>query len=332
MRHGPRSYLISLIHYISVTYMIINLPFSALRAFEAVVRLSGFSAAAMELGVSQSAISQHVKALEEWLGQDLLIRGARRSQPTREGEQLARAVSDGLGRISDVCAQLRDRTRSENTIVISCLPGFAFTWLFPRLLNFDTNHPHLAVSIVTDTGQHPFSAADADIGIRYGLGDYPGFHVEHLMHETLTPVCAPSLLEGPPGLHVLDDLALHTLLHDENESFGTAAPTWEFWARNCGLSLPKPLKSRRFGQSNLVVQAAIQGLGVALGRKPLVIDALRDVRLVRPFAEITQSPLSYWLVVRHDRTESAKVQDFSAWIRAEVLAEPPLPEPALLKD
>lgn len=304
--------------------MIIGLPFSALRAFEAVVRLSGFSAAAQELGVSQSAISQHVKTLEEWLGHELLIRGARKSQPTREGLQLARAIADGLGRISDVCAQLRDRTRSENTIVISCLPGFAFTWLFPRLLNFDTAHPHLAVSIATDTGQHPFSAAD--IGIRYGLGDYPGFHVEHLMHESLAPVCAPALLTGSPGLRRLEDLRHHTLLHDENESFGNAAPTWEFWARNCGLTLPKPAKSRRFGQSNLVVQAAIQGLGVALGRKPLVIDALLDGRLVRPFPQIEQSPLSYWLVLRHDRMTNAKVQSFLSWIRSEVASEPALPE------
>lgn len=321
------SYLIPVMGFIRLAYMIINLPFSALRAFEAVVRLSGFSAAAQELGVSQSAISQHVKALEEWLGHELLIRGARKSQPTREGEQLARAISDGLGRISDVCAQLRDRTRSENTIVISCLPGFAFTWLFPRLLNFDTSHPHLAVSIATDTGQHPFSAADADIGIRYGLGDYPGFHVDHLMHESLTPVCAPALVDGPSGLHRLEDLAHHTLLHDENESFGNAAPTWEFWARNCGLTLPKPTKSRRFGQSNLVVQAAIQGLGVALGRKPLVIDALLEGRLVRPFPEITQSPLSYWLVLRHDRIDSTKVQSFLSWIQSEVAAEPPMPAP-----
>ncbi len=306
--------------------MIINLPYSALRAFEAVVRLSGFSAAAQELGVSQSAISQHVKALEEWLGHELLIRGARKSQPTREGEQLARAISDGLGRISDVCAQLRDRTRAENTIVISCLPGFAFMWLFPRLINFDLAHPHLAVSIATDTGQHPFSAADADIGIRYGLGDYPGFHVEHLMHESVTPVCAPSLMHGQPPLRQLEDLAHHTLLHDENQSFGNAAPTWDFWARNCGLTLPMPQRSRRFGQSNMVVQAAVQGLGVALGRKPLVIDALRDGRLVRPFPEITKSPLSYWLVHRHELADSAKVRNFIAWIKSEVTAEPDLPE------
>ena len=106
--------------------MIVNLPYSALRAFEAVVRHSGFSPAAAELGVSQSAVSQHVRALEEWLGLELLVRGARSSRPTREGELLALAISEGLGRISDVCTQLRDKTRTDRTIVISCLPGFAF--------------------------------------------------------------------------------------------------------------------------------------------------------------------------------------------------------------
>ncbi len=311
--------------------MIINLPYASLRAFEAVVRLSGFSAAAQELGVSQSAVSQHVRALEEWLGQELLVRSARRSTPTPEGAQLAKAIAEGLGRISDVCTRLRDRTRSDHTVVISCLPGFAFTWLFPRLLNFDMMHPHLAISIATDTSQHPFTAADADIGIRYGLGDYPGFHVEHLMGESLAPVCAPTLIEGREGLRELADLSRHTLLHDETESFGKAAPTWDYWARNCGLVLPQPLKSRRFGQSNLVVQAAVQGLGVALGRKPLVIDALGDGRLVRPFREVAQSPLSYWLVLRHDRIGSPKLQSVIDWLRSEVEAMPALP-PCVQKD
>ena len=128
---------------IRVANMLLNLPYSALRAFEAVVRHCGFSAAASELGVSQSAVSQHVKTLEEWLGQDLLVRGARQSRPTREGEQLAQAISEGLGRISDVCGQLRDRQRSDRTIMVSCLPGFAFNWLFPRLLRFDLAHPVL---------------------------------------------------------------------------------------------------------------------------------------------------------------------------------------------
>lgn len=306
--------------------MIINLPYSALRTFEAVARHSSFSAAAADLGVSQSAVSQHVKSLEEWLGQDLLTRGARQSLPTREGEQLARAIREGLGRISEVCTQLRDQNRADKTIVISCLPGFAFTWLFPRLVRFDLAHPHLFISIATDTGLHPFTSTDADIGIRYGLGQFPGFKVDRLMEERLFPVCAPAFLRGPNALRDVSDLAGRSLLQDETLDFGAASPNWTFWARECGLSLPANLNTRRFGQSNMVVQAAIEGLGIALGREPLVIDALADGRLVRPFAQITKSPLSYWLVRRADND---KIEEFLAWMQSEVAAQPDIPDPIL---
>ncbi len=302
--------------------MILNLPYSALRAFEAVVRHSGFSSAAEELGVSQSAVSQHVRTLEEWLGRELLVRGARQSRPTRDGEQLALAITEGLGRISDVCSQLRDKTRTDKTIVISCLPGFAFNWLFPRLLHFDLAHPDLSISIATDTGFYPFSGVDSDIGIRYGLGDYPGFHVDLLMGERLFPVCAPALLQTLKGTKDLPD---HTLLVDENLHHGASSPTWEYWARQCNLTLPPDLRTRRFGQSNMVVQAAIEGLGVALGREPLVIDALCDGRLVRPFDYLTQSPLSYWLVCRPESKDSQKVSEFLNWIKSEANSQPDLP-------
>ncbi|KIC40604.1 LysR family transcriptional regulator [Ruegeria sp. ANG-R] len=305
--------------------MILNLPYSALRAFEAVVRHSGFSPAAEELGVSQSAVSQHVRSLEEWLGRDLLVRGARRSRPTRDGEQLALAIADGLGRISDVCAQLRDRTRTDRTIVISCLPGFAFNWLFPRLLSFDLANPDLSISIATDTGFYPFSGAESDIGIRYGLGEYPGLEVDLLMQERLFPVCAPALL---PQLQDIGDLSKHTLLVDENLHHGASSPTWEFWARRTNLILPSGIRTRRLGQANMVIQAAIEGLGVALGREPLVIDALCDGRLVRPFRQLTQSPLSYWLVRRPEAKDSQKVNEFLKWIKAEAMSQPDLPPPA----
>lgn len=305
--------------------MILNLPYSALRAFEAVVRNSGFSPAAEELGVSQSAVSQHVRTLEEWLGRELLVRGARQSRPTREGEQLALAISEGLGRISEVCTHLRDKTRSDRTIVISCLPGFAFNWLFPRLINFDLAHPDLSISIATDTGQQPFSGLDADIGIRYGRVEHSAFQVDLLMNERLFPVCAPSLL---PDLKSIDDLARHTLLVDENLHHGAASPTWEFWARQCGLALPASLRTRRLGQSNMVVQAAIEGLGVALGREPLVVDSLCQGRLARPFPQMTQSPLSYWLVWRSEARSRSNVREFLDWIQAEVDAQPDIPPAA----
>jgi LysR family glycine cleavage system transcriptional activator len=302
--------------------MIINLPYSTLRAFEAVVRHRGFSAAAHELGVTQSAISQHVKSLEEWLGQDLLIRRARQSRPTLEGEQLAGAISEGLGRISEVCTQLRDKRRGERTIVISCLPGFAFNWLFPRLLRFDLAYPDLSISIATDTGGQPFSGAYADIGIRYGQGDFRGLTAELLMDERLFPVCSPALL---PKLQTIENLAEQTVLIDENLPQGSASPTWDFWARDQNITLPAAKRTRRLGQSNMVIQAAIEGLGVAMGREPLVIDALHDGRLVRPFPEVSSSMYGYWLVREPGSRDSEKINVFLDWIKSEVAAQPDLP-------
>ncbi|MCG6902309.1 MAG: LysR family transcriptional regulator [Rhodobacter sp.] len=307
--------------------MILNLPYTALRAFEAVVRHATFSAAAEELGVSQSAVSQHVKALEEWLGHPLMTRGARRSEPTRDGARLARAIAEGLGRITDVCEDIRDKRRADNTIVISCLPGFAFIWLFPRLLKFDLAHPHLSISIATDTGLSGFSGARADIGIRYGMGNNPGFKVEPLMGEDLFPVCAPALLDGEHPLRQPSDIAFHTQLRDEFSPFTRNPPSWEFWANENGLTLPRPARVRNFGQSNMVIQAAIQGGGVALGRGPLVVDALVDGRLVRPFAQTARSRLKYWLVYAEGAPDSEKIRLFIDWITSEAADQPKLPPP-----
>ncbi|WP_461427502.1 LysR substrate-binding domain-containing protein [Gymnodinialimonas sp.] len=304
--------------------MILNLPYASLRAFEAVVRLGSFSAAAGELGVSQSAVSQHVKSLEEWLGQDLLVRGARASKATQHGALLAREIDRGLGGISEVCTQIRTATHTDTTVVISCLPGFAFTWLFPRLLRFDLAHPDLSISIATDTGGRPFNPADADIGIRYGHGEFPNLAVDHLMSERLFPVCAPQIAAT---LTDVASLADHTLLQDEVLNYGSANPSWEYWATACGVHLPSQARTRRFGQSNLVLQAAIEGLGVALGREPLVLDALHDGRLVRPFTEITKSPLSYWVVRRKQADDSPKVQEFLKWIKKEAESQLEIPDP-----
>ncbi|MFP7571573.1 LysR substrate-binding domain-containing protein [Marivita sp. S2033] len=301
--------------------MILNLPFAALRAFEAVARHGSFSEAADELGVGQSAVSQHVKALEEWLGHDLVTRGARRSKPTPDGARLAQSIADGLGRISQTCDTIRDKRRDDATIVISCHPGFAFIWLFPRLLTFDQAHPECAISITT--APRPGSAAktDADIAIHYGAIERPGYVVEPLMGEDLFPVCAPALLEGLHPLRSIDDLAFHTQIRDEFTSDAPDLPNWEYWARETGLALPTPARTRSFGQTNMVVQAAIQGGGVALGRSPLVLHALRDGRLVRPFPQIVRSPLQYWLVYPQDHGRCARNRLFIDWIKAEAEAE-----------
>lgn len=301
--------------------MLTTLPYAALRAFESVVRLNSFNRAAEELGMSQSAVSQHVRMLEDWTGQRLLVRGARASHATDEGRRLADAVAEGLGRIGDICQDLRNRAHSGTTLAVTCLPGFAINWLFPRLIRFDQAHPDISVSISTDPRPINFVGGEADVAIRYGMGKYPGLFVRKLLGESLTPVCAPSLLAGEPPLRRPADLARHSLLVDELKPVGGRLPNWEFWAAQSGVTLPRRLRIRRFGQSNMVVQAAIAGLGVALGRDALVMDALADGRLVRPFALApVPSDYAFWLVCPQAALERPAVAAFHDWVLAEALA------------
>lgn len=293
------------------------LPYTALRAFEAVARLRGFGRAAEELGVTQSAVSQHVKSLEEWLGQRLLIRGGGRVATTPEGARLAEAVKQGFGQVASICRELREAQAGTLALNISCLPGFAYVWLIPRLIGFDQLHPDIPVSITTTAALTNFTDDDTDLAIRYGLGGYTGLHVERLLTETLFPVCAPELLERGPPLRCVQDLAHHTLLVDDVTDLGGNPPTWEFWGREMGESLPRPARLRRFGQSNMVVQAAERGLGVALGRSPLVADALVRGTLVRPFEGAVDSLFSYWIVCPHEVLTVPRVRDFRDWLLAE---------------
>lgn len=306
-----------------------NLPFGALRTFESVARLRGFGRAAEELGVTQSAVSQQVKALEEWLGCQLLTRGGR-ATPTEDGARLAQVVAQGFGAVTSLCHELRASRSAGPAIALSCLPGFAVNWLFPRLIHFDQRHPDIQVSIMTTDAVADFGQEDTDIAIRYGLGGYAGLHVEKLMSEQIFPVCAPSLLERIPLARV-EDFARHTLLYDDVADVGGTPPTWDYWARELGLTLPRPARTRRFGQSNMVVQAAIAGFGVALGREPLVIDALNEGRLVRPFPDMVPSQFSYWIVCPMEALTSPRITAIRSWLQDEAARQPKVTEASLVR-
>lgn len=297
------------------------LPYPSLRVFEAVARLQSFSRAAEDLGMTQSAVSQHVRGLEDWTGRTLLVRGARRSQATEDGAALAEAVADGMGRIEAVLEALRDRGRPQTTVNVACPPGFALNWLSPRLLNFDTEHPDIPVSISTRTEWDAAETGLADVAIRYAAARPRGVHAERLFGERVFPVCTPAMART---LRSVADLATVTLLVDTHDPGPVRPPTWEGWAAETGQTLPPSGRSRRFGQSNLSIQAAIQGAGVALGRGPLVIDALRAGALVRPFPQVGTSRFVYWFTCAPKSLETRPVREFRDWL----LREAAVPAPA----
>ena len=306
-----------------------NLPYAALRTFESVVRLQGFGRAAEELGVTQSAVSQHVRALEEWLGRRLIHRSGGRAQANEDGQRLACAIAEGFGQVATACEELRARAGENLTIGVSCLPGFAFIWLMPRLIDFDQHHPDFPVSILTTDAMSGFPGEKGDLAILYGPGGFRGMHVERLLSERLFPVCSPGLAEKGPPIRSVANLASHALLCDGVGETGGGPPTWRYWAEETGRTLPKPQRIRRFGQSNMVVQAAVNGYGVALGREPLVIDALADGRLVRPFPELVPSQFSYWFVCPAEALRVERIRAFRDWLLHEVERQPAITEASL---
>ena len=290
------------------------LPYTSLRSFEAVARLHGFARAAEELGITQSAVSQHVRAVEEWIGCKLFIRGQRKSTATEEGERLAIAIREGFGNIEKTVLDLRRKDRATREITVYCPPGFAVKWLFPRLMRFDELHPDIPISISTQL-KHPNSLSGREeISIGYGPGLFSGQNVQKIMEERIFPVCAGGILSENC---TVADMADKTLLVDDIEDLGGQPPTWEYWSKMSKHKLPQEIRRRRFSQSNMALQAAELGMGIALGREPLVLDALEQGRLVRPFGEVVGSHHSYWLVMTPEAAERDRNRKFKDWILAE---------------
>jgi LysR family glycine cleavage system transcriptional activator len=293
-----------------------QLPATAtLRAFEAAARLRSFTRAADELGLTQGAISHQIRALERLVGQALFLRDRRQSTPTPPAEGFAVAVREGLARVADAIEAMQ-RTRATPAITVSVLPGFAVKWLFPRLIRFDQLHPGVQVDIAA--GAYPAEAwTGVDIAIRYGRGAHPGMQVDRLLRERMFPVCSPRLLEGRRALRTPADLAHHTLLHDQVVDVGGTPPSWQAWLDGAGVGGVDATRGRRYGQANMVIQAAIDGLGVALGRTALVHDDIRAGRLACPFGPRIPADYAYYVVCRPNALADPDVAAFRRWLLAE---------------
>jgi LysR family glycine cleavage system transcriptional activator len=294
-------------------------PISALRAFEAAARLRSFTMAADELGLTQSAISHQIHSLEDQLGFALFHREPRRITLTIKGDALAVAVRDGLGVVADAIRELTTADTGPR-LTVSTLPGFAVKWLFPRLIRFDAQHPGIELAIATTGQLADFGQGEADVAIRYGTGRYPGLHVEKILEEMMFPVCAPRLMAGPKGLRKHADIKNVPLLHDDIMRLGDRTPGWQSWVEAAGIADIDLAKGRRFGQSNMSIQAAIEGLGVALGRLPLVADDLAAGRLVRPFDLAIPSGYDYYFVCPQRQLAAPKIVAFRTWLLTETAA------------
>lgn len=283
---------------------------NGLRAVETVARLGSLAAAATELNVSASAVSQQVKRTEKQLGQALFERTAAGLVPTEFGKAFTARLGSGFRELAQAVA-MADET-SACTLVVSVAPAFASKWLLPRLSRHFARHPSVLLRIDASARIADLDHSDIDIAIRLGDGKWPEGDAELLLAQEVFPVCAPSIAAR---LKTIKDLAQTCAITDER-----AMINWESWFEAAGVEPVTFQKGARFTDPMLCMESAIAGHGVMLAWQLLTADALADGRLVAPFGVRAQSGLGYWLVTSATKRESRKVRDFKAWIREEIEA------------
>lgn len=288
------------------------LPLRALQALEAAARLGSFARAADELHVTPAAISQQIKQLEELLGYPLFSReggGLQNTQATQTVLPTLGSAFDALGQIS---AQLRT-AQSNRPLVVSLPPTFAARWLIPRLERFQTHHPDIELRLLASTRPVNFDTEDVDMAVRYGHGRYAGLHVERLREENMRIVAHPRLAAA---LKHPADLLKAPLLHYATAKDPTF-PDWQTWLRSAAVDADTALRVREFGDINLVIEAALSGLGVAMVWQSLIQEELNVGRLMALFPE---QPLTnaYHFVCPPQRLTLPGVVAFRDWLRDEI--------------
>lgn len=283
-------------------------PFPALRAFEAAARHESFTAAANELHVTHGAISRQVAAFETWLGVQVFQRRGKRVRLTDDGRRYLSTVQAAFDSIAHATDQLRD-TGVVHVLRVNALPTFAMKWLLPRLHQFQRKVPNAELRLSTSNA--PVETLESfDVAVRRGPAHWPNCVSGHFLGESEIPVCSPALLQRSP-IKVADDLARHVLLHSD-----TRPDAWGNWLSAAGVTA-KCRKKQSFDHFYLALQAAVDGLGVALGPLPLLADELVSGRLVVPLAGPRIDARGYWWVARREVAQAPLVAQFCEWLQAQ---------------
>lgn len=288
-------------------------PLNAVRAFEAAARLRSFKEAATELGVTQGAISQQIRTLEQWLGPSaLFVRSARGIKLTASGAALLAEVGPALDRIAAAARHHIGREGQSLSAIlkVNALATFSLRWLLPRMNLFRVGHPDIEVQLTTSNDSIDALPESFDVVIRGGPDSFLGYTSRPFLTERRLPVCKPSILTDRPIVTV-SDLSQHTLLHV------TSMPRlWSEWLVAANHTSMMTSDSLTFDHFYLTIQAALDGLGVAMGPTALVADAIASGALVTPFPDISLPARSYYAYVPEGQLSPPSLL-FCQWLEAQ---------------
>ena len=265
-------------------------PLRALRAFVASAKHLSFTRAAEDLYVTQAAVSLQVKQLEEFLEIPLFIRGSRSLTMTEQGKVYLQDVTLALKELAAATERVTRRNRNVE-LVVSTLTSFAERWLIPKLPNFQQAHSDMDIRIAASEWVVDFDRDGVDLAIRYGRGEWPDTNATLLMREDIFPVCSPDLCEKSSLPCLGENLAKFTLLHDDY-----AREDWMLWLKAAGVEDVDSQRGLSFSHSSMMLEAAAQGMGLALGHTPLIQEDLESGRLVKPFKTSLQGEMAYYIV------------------------------------
>jgi LysR family glycine cleavage system transcriptional activator len=292
-------------------------PLNPLRAFEAAGRLKSIRKAAEELAVTPGAVSRQVQSLEDHLGIKLFRREPRSILLTAAGEQYFAAITVHFEGLHEATLKLTG-VRSREVLRIRAYTTFAMKWLIPRMSSFQSLHPGVEVRITTSLEAVDFEREDIDGAIRLGDGDWPGYEVDKLVCNELSPVCSAAYRDRV-NLRDSADLKNLPLLHS------LARPDdWMLWLNAAKLDGIDPYAGPKYASSVLVYQAALEGQGIAIAQRVLVSDDLAAGRLVEPFDTVLdREEFTYYLVYPRNRSRNSAFRRFRAWLIEQTQAQSP---------
>lgn len=289
-------------------------PLNSLVVFEAAARHLSFTAAGEELRVSREAVSRQIRSLESFLGHPLFERLHRALALTEAGSKLQATVGDSLANIADTALEISD-PKAFSTVVVSATVAIASFWLTPRLPRFREAFPETTIRVTVMDMPGDMRKGGVNIGLRYGDGLWPGVSAKRLFDVESVPVCSPKYLKNASAISGPNDLCQHTLLNLDGASHSPEG--WDWWLEAFGAPLPPSNQIIGFDNYATIIQAAVDGQGIALGFSGLIEDMLAEGKLVTPLKESLGRNLGAYVVTPDSVPLSTSTRQFHDWVLEE---------------